>query len=452
MAGSRRSPPPDGGSSGAVRRAVGAILGAALPCGGSVAVALSGGRDSMALLDASARFADARHRLVAFHVHHGLSVDADAWTAFCANACAARGVAFAMHKVFVRAAGVGIEASAREARYRALAALAREHEVDAVLLAHHADDQAETMLLQLARGAGPRGLAGMPAVAKDRGVQWLRPFLSLPRAVIDDYVRSHAIAYVDDDSNAATDFRRNALRADVVPALRRIAPGYPLTLARAAGLQAEAAALLDDLALLDGAHACDGNALDLATLRSLAPARARNLLRWFLRERGLRSPSAARLGEILRQLRGATADARVLIEHDRATIGIHRGRAVVHTPATAGYERRWGGEREIALPHGVLAFTPACGEGIAARRLAESGVTVRAGEHGERLRVSAGGGRRNVADLLREAGVPPWERLGLPRLYCGDALVAVARAGIDAAFAAQSGEPGIVLDWRPART
>src|SRR4029079_14705599 len=116
----------------------------------------------------------------------------------------------------------------------ALVALAREHGVPCVLLAQHADDQAETMLLQLARGAGPHGLAAMPRVAERHGVRWLRPFLLLSRATIDDYVKARRLAYVEDDSNANVGFRRNALRAHVVPALRTIAPGYPATLVRAA--------------------------------------------------------------------------------------------------------------------------------------------------------------------------------------------------------------------------
>jgi tRNA(Ile)-lysidine synthase len=448
MAASRRLPPADGGDRCAVRAAVATALRHASPPGAHLAVALSGGRDSIALLDAAANVAaTSGDTLVAFHVHHGLSSAADAWMAFCADACARRDIAFAARNVEVRNAGDGVEATARERRYEALAAMAREHRVDAILLAHHADDQAETLLLQLLRGAGPRGLAAMPVVARARGTRFVRPFLSLPRAAIDAYVTSHALAYVDDDSNAHTSLRRNALRARVIPALRTIAPGYPATLVRAARHQSDAIELLDDLARLD-AHGAGHDSLDLAALRALAAPRARNLLRWFLRERGLRAPSAARLDAMLQQLLGAPPDARVAVEHDGAVIGIHRARVVVHTPAVTFDARPWRGEPEITLPHGVLALLPAEGEGVARQYLHGRPVTIRMGGTGERLRLAVRGGRRNVMDLLREAGVPPWQRLAMPRLYCGDTLAAVAGTGIDASFAAGDGEAGLRLEWR----
>jgi tRNA(Ile)-lysidine synthase len=288
----------------------------------------------------------------------------------------------------------------------------------------------------------------MPVIADARGTRWLRPFLSLPRAAIDEYVALHALGYVDDDSNAHTSIRRNALRANVIPALRALAPGYPGALVRAARHQAEAIHLLDELARLDAHGAAEADALDLATLRALAPPRARNLLRWFLRERALRAPSAARLDAMLRQLNDAAPDASVALEHDGVVIGVHRARVVVHAPASTFDAQRWCGESEVALPHGVLAFVPARGEGVALRGLEARRVTIRGGTPGERLRLAARGSRRNVMDLLREAGVPPWERRALPRLYCGDTLAAVAGAGVDAAFVAAPGEPVVRLVWR----
>jgi tRNA(Ile)-lysidine synthetase-like protein len=190
MADSRRSRPADDRAHDGVGRAVADLLAQALPDGGHVGVALSGGRDSIALLDAASRVA---HRagiaLVAFHVHHGLSPNADRWSLFCREACAARNVAFASRHICVpHDARVSVEAAARKLRYDALAALARTHAVDAVLLGHHADDQAETVLLQLLRGAGPRGLAAMPGIAVDRGVRWLRPLLGITREALDAYV------------------------------------------------------------------------------------------------------------------------------------------------------------------------------------------------------------------------------------------------------------------------
>jgi tRNA(Ile)-lysidine synthase len=450
MADTRRSRPADASAGGEVARAVAALLAQALPGGGRVGVAVSGGRDSIALLDASARTAgDAHAVLVAFHVHHGLSPNAEQWAQFCAQACATRGIPFARRNVEVaRRPRASLEATAREARYAALAALAAEHRVDAVMLAHHADDQAETVLLQLLRGAGPRGLAAMPAMGSDRGVVWLRPFLDIGRATLEAYVGMCGLAYVDDESNADPRHRRNALRESVVPLLRAIAPGYPGTLVRAARLQADSAALCDALAAVDAGTAYDGASLSRAALRDLDAPRARNLLRWFLREQRLPAPSAARLAAMLSQLTRAGDDARVALVHGGATIGVHRGRVVVHRAAAPAFAQQWSGAREIALPHGTLAFAPVLGNGIARRHLVGTRVTIRAGLPGERLQI-AGRSRRAVADLLREAGIPAWDRMALPRICCDERLAAVAWAGVDAAFGAAPGEPAFALDWRP---
>ena len=438
------------GAGSDVPRAVAALLAQALPDGGRVAVALSGGRDSIALLDATARVAaDVRIALVAFHVHHGLSANADRWAQFCRQTCDARGIAFVRSDVAVlRRPRTSLEAAARDARYAALAKLAREHAVDAVVLAHHADDQAETMLLQLLRGAGPRGLAAMPAVATDRDVRWLRPLLGIARESLETYVADHALRYVDDESNADPRHRRNALRAHVVPALRAIAPGYPQTLVRAARIQAEAFTLQHELAALDARSAYDGASLARSALRELTPPRARNLLRWFLHERRLAAPSTARLDQMLAQLTGAGDDARIALVHDGVELGVHRGRVFAHRPAPSAYVHEWTGTPEVTLAHGTLAFACASGSGIAQRHLASSRVTIRGGLRGERLTID-GRTRRAVADLLREAGIPAWDRFALPRVYCGEVLAAVACAGVDAAFGAAPGEPAVRLEWRP---
>jgi tRNA(Ile)-lysidine synthase len=318
-----------------VRAAVARALARDAAGASAVVVALSGGRDSVALLDATLAAATPRGlRVTAAHVHHGLSRDADRWARFCDELCRARGIAFAVTRVTVRPTRAdGLEAAARAARYRALAAMAKAQGADAVALAHHADDQAETLLLQLARGAGPAGLAAMPARRTAGALAWLRPLLDVPRAAIDAYVARHALAFVDDDSNASDRHRRNALRHTVVPALAAIAPGYPRTLARAATLQGEAAALADDLAELDASRAFDGRTLARDALAALAPHRARNLLRWFLREHGMRPPSAARLAAMLAQLAHARPGARIELRHEGRAIGVRAGRIVVAAPA-----------------------------------------------------------------------------------------------------------------------
>ena len=191
----------------------------------------------MALLDAALDCAAARAlTVVAVHIHHGLSPHADAWARFCADLCDACSVSLCERRVIVpRGPRRSVEAEARRARYAALAECALAENAHAVLLAHHQDDQAETVLLQLLRGAGPQGLAAMPEARIDAtGLKWLRPLLDIPRAAIDAYVNERRLAWVDDDSNADIRYTRNALRSTVVPALASMGAGYPATVARAA--------------------------------------------------------------------------------------------------------------------------------------------------------------------------------------------------------------------------
>ena len=205
-----------------------------------------------------------------------------------------------------------------------------------------------------------------------------------------------------------------------------------------------------------GAAAGAGDAaiatLDRAALAVLAQRslpRARNLLRWFLRRHGLPPPSTARLAAMLDQLVRAAADARVCVAHAGVELGIFRGRIVVHAPPVAPFAIAWSGEPALALPHGVLEFEAARGEGLAASVLEATPVTVRRREGGERLRVAIDRPSRAVRRLLYDAGVEPWQRASLPLVWCGETLAAVPGIGVDAAMRAAANDPGIVLHWHP---
>jgi tRNA(Ile)-lysidine synthase len=421
-----------------------------------VAVALSGGRDSMALLDALALMgAELEVILSAVHVHHGLSPNADSWAAFCADECAKRGVPLTVCRVSVRrAGGMSLEAAARAARYAAFAKL----DVDAIALAHHADDQAETLLLQLLRGAGPRGLAAMPLHRDARcGPSLLRPFLALSGAAIDAYAKARDVAWITDESNANTSVKRNYIRHEIAPRLSRAFPGYPGTLARSATHLAEASLLIDELAAIDARASITGDptngmTLERAKLIELghaAPHRARNLLRWFLAGNGLRSPSTARLAEMLHQLTHAKSDARVRIAHEGTDLGIHRGRIFVHPPRPPAYEITLHGEHRVTLPHGTLELTPCIGAGIGADAFRAGAVTVRNRQGGERIQLAANRPRQALKRLLQGSGVPLWERDSLPLVFCGPVLACVPGIGVDIAFQTAAGAPGFEVSWLP---
>jgi len=329
---------------------------------------------------------------------------------------------------------------------------------DFIAVAHHADDQAETVLLQLLRGSGPHGLAAMPLIRPmPSGGALLRPLIALHNATLRSYAEARGLAWIEDESNDDRSLRRNFLRHEIAPRLAAAFPGYPATLARGAQLQSEAAAMLDDLAAIDAREALrdgDGMRPELerrvyAELAERAPQRARNLLRWFLRLNGLRSPSAARLDAMQRQLAQANDDARVRLAHDGIEIGIHRGRIVIHPPAIAPFFADWHGEPAIALPHGRLEFAPTHGAGLAAARLAAASVVVRPRSGGERIRIDRDRPRQAVKRLLQAAGIPHWQRDALPFVWCGDSLAAVPGLGVDVMFAAGTGESGFDIRWHP---
>ena len=449
MASSRRSRPADRGLP-PVEAAAQAALAA--HAGQRLGVALSGGRDSAALLVACAALAPVHGvTLHAVHVHHGLSVHAEAWAGACAALAARQGVAIDVRRVAVDAvAALGVEAAARQARYAALRDAAVTLRLDGVLLAHHEDDQAETVLLQALRGAGPHGLAAMAACQRDgEGCTWLRPLLEVPRASIDAYVAARRISYVDDDSNATSAQRRNALRHDVMPALATAFPYASRTLARVAAHQAEAASLLDDLAAQDARAAYDGATLACIALAALSAPRARNVLRWFLRRHGLPPPSTARLAAMLAQLAAPRRDAEVHLAHAGIALGVHRGRIHVHASAPPPYAVRWQGEPELRLSHGRLAFVDAVGTGLSADAAAKAPIVVRSRAGGERLGLDPSRPRRALKAWLRESGLPPWQRTALPLVFCGDVLAAVPGLGVDPAFRAGPGIRGYRLDWLP---
>lgn len=278
---------------------VNACLARHLKPGAQLRVAFSGGVDSVVLLHVLAQIEPQFPlTLSAVHVHHGLNPRADAWADFCLAFCQRRDIPCAVERVKVpKKSTLGLEAAARKARYAALYGPG----ADAVALAHHLDDQAETVLFQLLRGGEPRALAAMPEARVHEGMLLLRPLLNVPKAELVAYARRHRMKWVEDDSNLDTALARNALRQDILPLLARHFPDYRERLAGAARRMAEVASLLENMAGQDhAAHAEDE--LDCNALKALSETRARNLLAHFLRVRGAALPRPAAQREILRQL------------------------------------------------------------------------------------------------------------------------------------------------------
>jgi len=415
-------------------------------------LALSGGLDSVVLLHALLALRDQYpFELDAVHVHHGLSPHADDWAAFCGQLCAAHDVELNIHRVQVaRDDPAGIEAAARRERQRIFAAL----DADFLLTAHQQDDQAETLLLHLLRGAGPKGLAAMAEMQSRpgwRAVQ-LRPLLDVARADLLRAAQAQGLTWVDDESNQDVRYRRNALRQQVMPLLAQHFPGAGRTLARAAGLQADAAELLDDLAQLDARGAISGDRLDCAELRRLSTPRARNLLRHFIEQHGQPLPSLRRLDEALHQLRNAHADARVRVNFGQVELWRYRGGAylVAAAPPQAG-PVRWQGEAAVWVPAAGVSvrMERAAGAGLREDVLAAGNVTLGVRAGGEHMRLHAGGPRRSLKNLLQEHAIPPWQRARMPLMWCDGRLVWAAGIGFEAELCAGPGEAGVLPHVEP---
>ncbi len=414
--------------------------------GGRVTLALSGGVDSVVLFDILRQLRPSLDfHLSALYVNHRISPNAPAWGRFCAGLCARHGVPFAEEAVTLdRSGGESLEALAREARYRVFA----QCDTDFLALAQHLDDQAETVLLQLLRGAGAKGLSGMPEVrGLGASMSILRPLLDVPRAAIVAYAKERGLTWVEDESNRDLGFDRNFLRHDVLPLLERRFPACRQTLVRASRHLAEAAGLMDELAAGDARDAVRENRLHAGALRQLSPARAKNLLRYFLDLQGVTMPSALRLEEILRQLTDARPDARIHISLGEFELRRYRDVVYVLRGRRSGLPELslpWRFEEILELPCGRLSFERRRGEGISLERLKNGGLTVRYRRGGERLRPVCGRPSRSLKNLLQETAVPPWRRESLPLLFCGDQLVFVPGVAIDCAFRAGPEEEGVL--------
>lgn len=408
-----------------------------------IRLAVSGGRDSMLLLE---RAADRARRTGAapprvLHVHHGLMADADAWAERVRRRSAELDCPCEVRRVEVVPDGRGTEAAARDAR---LACFEAWLDPDARLLtAQHAGDQAETVLLRLLRGAGPRGLAGMPALRR-LGAGWLqRPWLELESAAIDAAARALELDWVEDPSNADHRLDRAFLRHEILPRLRQRWPGLETALGRSAAAAADQEGLLDEL--LPEVPAA-GAPLPCGLLRG-DPRRAHALLRRWLDGAGRPMAPRARLDELLRQL-DARADAGVRIDLDEVGIRRHGDRLYL-VPSSRPQPRP---EVALRLPgttrlgSGCLRIEVAVGSGLRADR-----GTPRVGfrQGGERLRPPGRGGSVRLKQWLQEQGIPPWERDRLPLLWLDGELVAVADRVIAQGWQAPAGTSGWRIRWIP---
>jgi len=396
-----------------------------------IAVALSGGLDSVVLLDTVCK-AQAKNTLThiyAFHIHHGLQKQADDWLIFCEKLAKKYKIHFdfrLLHLTGSQEQG-NIEARARAGRYEALTDLCVEYGIEDLLLAHHQNDQAETVLLQLLRGAGVAGAAAMPSSrqldSKQGKITLWRPLLDQSRKELEVYAKEHKLKWIEDLSNQDSKYRRNAIRKTIIPALEKIQPEAIANLARSAGLLAEAQTLLDRLAMQDGKTILLKNGIELKQLIELAkkdlPA-ANNLLRYWLKTNGLTMPSQERLAAWWRDLNTVKAGAQLEWAHDEKSIRLWRGvlqiedlklgkwvfKTIPSASKTLGLPSQWFKE---AQKNGLISQKDRSGS--------------------EKIQIKANAPRKTLKNLFQEGDIPPWQRHA-PLLYINGDLIAVAGVGV----------------------
>jgi tRNA(Ile)-lysidine synthase len=423
-----------------------------VPSGEAICVGLSGGLDSTVLLDVLSEDMDASgYPISAVHVNHGLSPNAPQWVKFCERLCANAGVALSVEEVRVEGSSPeGLEASARIARYAVFSARPERF----VALAHHLDDQAETVLLQLLRGTGLKGISAMPEIRELRGtgIQIVRPLLEHPRVALEAYARERGLRWIDDESNASTLQDRNFLRHEVLPLLDSRFGGWRETMARFARHAASANDLLDQLATADGVPQRAGDAFPV---RELAGDRRANALRAFLARNAVAMPSEARLAEMVRQLWDARADARVRIDHAGVSLVRFKDEVHIERHLDTGGPWRVSWELESALDlgsgRGVIEFEEVIGEGIAADSVEGGEWYFAPRSGGESIRLGgADRPTRTLKNLFQELEVPIWQREKLPLLFHDGRLVWVPGIGIASEYACEPGRTGFRPAWRVA--
>ena len=433
--------------------------------GASIAVACSGGLDSAVLLHLSADFFASHPHLHSrslhvFHVHHGLSSNADDWLAHVQSECEQLNVPFDARKVSVaRVDQHGPENAARLARYEALANLCTVHRVELLLTAHHQDDQAETVMLQALRGAGLPGWSGMADLQRDHAllpttVTLARPLLDCSRKQLEQIASERAIAHIIDESNEDSRYKRNAIRHEIFPLIEQHFEGFTQALARSSHHFQTAQGLLDELACSDLQQCLNAGELNLKKLALLSVDRIDNLLRYWVVEKIGSYPSQAQLHQLHQQMLHAATDTHPQIvigqwvlqrEHDHLII---RAQARVNQPPMDAVRVVWQGERQLDIPEwrGQLVFEDGEGEGFDRDLLLQGPLTLRPRQGGERLKLDGRRPSRSLKNLFQESGVAAGRRPWLPLLYAGEQLLFACGLGPNCIVAEKN--PGIRLHWQ----
>lgn len=416
-------------------------------------IAYSGGLDSHCLLHFLATRAADFPELNAIHIDHGLHPQASEWALHCVSICEQLGINCHVVQVAARAnSGESREAAARTARYQALGKFLAPGEV--LITAHHQNDQAETFILQLLRGAGVRGLAAMPSLINFQSGYLARPLLNFSRTELHSYAQEYKLQWIEDDSNYDSSYDRNYLRQKIMPLLYARWPSAAQTISRSAIHQSEAELLLEQIAVQDFnvVRGNNFNTLQVDLLLQLSAERARNLIRYWLRTCGHPIPSTIIIEKIL-EIAAARWDATPLITWEDTELRRYRNLIYLMSAlpsAPQNFSIEWRDiSQSLILPGGILRAQRIENRDGIATRFGAPGFTIRFRRGGEKCR--RGSYLRPLKDLWQQCGIPPWERIRTPLLFIGTELAVVPGIGVCHPFQNISGEPAWEIEWQQIR-
>lgn len=423
------------------------------------AVAYSGGLDSSVLLHLTHRYATLQHLpIYAFHVHHGISPNADTWLNHCQDTCNNLAISFDYQKVQLsQKKPHGLEAAAREQRYSALISLCEQHQIDFLLTAHHQNDQAETLLLHLLRGTGISGLCAMkeitPNLFNQSHIQLIRPLLNVTRQNLENIAQQEKFSFIEDESNQNTDYTRNALRNDVIPTIEKYFPDYLIRISTTTHHAQTASDILNERAQEDYQRITNPNGLDLTLLKQLSSARQHNVLRYWLDIHHIRIRSMAWFNELCTQLFYAREDAQVCIPYQNKEIRRYQNIVcIIVRPlkeTNQPIEFNWTGESHLPFPTfgGTLYFEESQ-VGIDANWLQEQTLIIRLRQGGEKIKLHPKRPNKDLKHHFQEQHIPAWERNLLPLLALPNQdILYVARLGINVNNLSDSAPTKINLRW-----
>ena len=414
-----------------------------------ILLGLSGGLDSCVLLDVLAQMQTQLHfKLKAIHVHHGLSPSADDWLNFCKEKCKLLDIEFYDVKVKINEkSSLGIEGEARELRYRAI----KKKQKGILALGHHQNDQAETLMLQLFRGSGLKGLAGMPEFDINR--KFWRPMLNIKKELLEKYASENNIEYIEDESNEDINFDRNFIRSKVLPLIESRYPASIETISRSVSNISEGHHLNELLALDDSKNIMsdDGSYLLISDLNKLPNLRAINLIRWWLSFNNLLMPSKRNIEELFRQVKYVKKDTslNLKISNNQAIRAFGDKLFIVNMKnKLSTYNFKWSGQEEIELPNkSKLRFVKTKKGGLSLSKLGVNTLDIKGRTGGEKLKPLPDQPSRSLKYLFQKADIPHWERDQVPLVYANEQLVAVPNLGVQFEYQSKVGEDGYQIKW-----